>query len=234
MGASHSSEPRSVSMDNPNPPGVIDLSDEVVQRLKKGITKQVKENAAAAATQVPTSQPESRAIPIKTATTPAPAKAAATPTPVPTPAPAPVPTPAPVQRSPPIVYQNPNPVYVQSPTGTTITALEVRRQKEIELQQNDAMWRQRMSQLEQTLNKTNTIMEQEYTSAVEDVRKRFATAAPVHQLPPCQDLKAQVIACYRANPGETLKCNEEVAMFRNCVSLNRVNKIDKDEPVKGA
>lgn len=40
MGASHSSEPRSVSMDNPNPPGVIDLSDEVVQRLKKGITKQ--------------------------------------------------------------------------------------------------------------------------------------------------------------------------------------------------
>lgn len=39
MGASHSTEPRSVSMDNPNP-GVIDISDDVVQRLKKGINKQ--------------------------------------------------------------------------------------------------------------------------------------------------------------------------------------------------
>lgn len=39
MGAAHSTEPRSVSMENPNP-GVIDISDEVVQRLKKGINKQ--------------------------------------------------------------------------------------------------------------------------------------------------------------------------------------------------
>lgn len=187
----------------------------------------MKENAAAAAAAETPTQQETRAVPIKTAAVPPPAK-------VTPPAPAPVPAPTPAQRPPPIVYQNPNPVFIQSPTGTTITALEVRRQKEIELRENDTMWRQRMAQLEQTLNKTNSIMEQEYTSAVEDVRKRFASAAPVHQLPPCQDLKAQVIACYRANPGETLKCNEEVALFRNCVSINRIKKIDKDEPVNGA
>lgn len=40
MGAAHSSEPRSVSMDNPTPAGVIDISDDVVNRLKQGITKQ--------------------------------------------------------------------------------------------------------------------------------------------------------------------------------------------------
>lgn len=40
MGAAHSSEPRSVSMDNPTPAGVIDISDDVVNRLKLGITKQ--------------------------------------------------------------------------------------------------------------------------------------------------------------------------------------------------
>lgn len=40
MGAAHSSEPRSVSMDNPTPAGVIDISDDVVNRLKTGITKQ--------------------------------------------------------------------------------------------------------------------------------------------------------------------------------------------------
>lgn len=117
--------------------------------------------------------------------------------------------------------------------------MDIHRQKEIELQQNDAMWRQRMAQLEQTLKKTNAIMETEYSSAVEDVRNRFATASPVHQLPPCQDLKAQVIACYRAHPGETLKCAEEVAAFRNCVNLNRIQKLDeaaqeKPKPAKGA
>lgn len=40
MGAANSSQPRSVSMDNPNPQGVIDISDDVVARLKKGLAKQ--------------------------------------------------------------------------------------------------------------------------------------------------------------------------------------------------
>lgn len=144
------------------------------------------------------------------------------------PVPAAVAPAAPV-RQPTVVYQNPPPVVYAAPSGHTLSAIDVHRQKEIELQQNDAMWRQRMAQLEQTLKKTNAIMENEYSSAVEDVRKRFATASPIHQLPPCQDLKAQVIACYRAHPGETLKCAEEVAAFRNCVNLNRIKKLDAAE-----
>lgn len=145
------------------------------------------------------------------------------------------PAPAPAAASatqPTVVYQNPPPVVYAAPGGYTLSAIDVRRQKEIELQQNDAMWRQRMAQLEQTLKKTNAIMETEYSSAVEDVRKRFATASPIHQLPPCQDLKAQVIACYRAHPGETLKCAEEVAAFRNCVNLNRIQKLDDAQAPK--
>ncbi|KAI8129987.1 hypothetical protein FF38_11820 [Lucilia cuprina] len=212
MGAAHSSEPRSVSMDNPTPAGVIDISDDVVNRLKQGITKQAKENATAAAS-------TKKEAPPKTA--PAVATSAA---------------PA---RQPTVVYKNPPPVVYAAPSGHTLSAMDVHRQKEVELQQNDAMWRQRMAQLEQTLKKTNAIMETEYSSAVEDVRKRFATASPIHQLPPCQDLKAQVIACYRAHPGETLKCAEEVAAFRNCVNLNRIKKIDaadapQEKPAKAA
>lgn len=188
-------------MDNPTPAGVIDISDDVVNRLKLGITKQAKENAKA----------EAAASPKKEAPKAAPAPAA-----------------APV-RQPAVVYKNPPPVAYAAPGGHTLSAIDVHRQKEIELQQNDAMWRQRMAQLEQTLKKTNAIMETEYSSAVEDVRKRFATASPIHQLPPCQDLKAQVIACYRAHPGETLKCAEEVTAFRNCVNLNRIKKLDAAE-----
>lgn len=203
MGAAQSSEPRSVSMDNPTPVGVIDISDDVVERLKKGITKQVKDNVKAEA-----------ASPKKEAAVPKPAAAA-------------------VQK-PTVVYQNPPQVVYANPGGHTLSAIDMRRQKEIELQQNDALWRQRMSQLEQTLKKTNAIMENEYSSAVEDVRKRFATASPMHQLPPCQDLKAQVIACYRAHPGETLKCAEEVAAFRNCVNTQRIQKLDAvDTPPQG-
>ncbi|XP_018791468.1 PREDICTED: uncharacterized protein LOC108970492 [Bactrocera latifrons] len=203
MGAAHSTEPRSVSMDNPNP-GVIDISDEVVQRLKKGINKQAKESAAAESAPAPPVK-DVRPIPVKPATPPA-------------------------IVPPTVVYQAPatQTVYV-APSGTTITAADMVRQKEAELTQNDAMWRQRLHELEQTLKKTNTIMEKEYSSALEDVRQRFATASPVHQLPPCQDLKAQVIACYRANPGQTLKCSEEVAAFTECINLNRIKKLDAED-----
>uniref|UniRef100_A0A034VGD7 Coiled-coil-helix-coiled-coil-helix domain-containing protein 3, mitochondrial n=1 Tax=Bactrocera dorsalis TaxID=27457 RepID=A0A034VGD7_BACDO len=204
MGAAHSTEPRSVSMDNPNP-GVIDISDEVVQRLKKGINKQAKESAATEAAPTPPVK-DVRPIPVKPA------------------------TPPPAVVPPTVVYQAPatQTVYVAT-SGTTITAADMVRQKEAELTQNDAMWRQRLDELEQTLKKTNTIMEKEYSSALEDVRQRFATASPVHQLPPCQDLKAQVIACYRANPGQTLKCSEEVAAFRECINLNRIKKLDAED-----
>ncbi|XP_073816325.1 coiled-coil-helix-coiled-coil-helix domain containing 3 [Musca autumnalis] len=208
MGAAHSSEPRSVSMDNPTPAGVIDISDDVVNRLKKGISKQAKENAKAQQSSTPPPPPKQE-----------------TPTAKPVVAPPPAPT---------IVYQNPPPVVYAAPAGTTFSASDMRRQKEIELQQNDAMWKQRMANLEQTLKKTNAIMEKEYSTAVEDVRKRFASASPIHQLPPCQDLKAQVIACYRAHPGETLKCAEEVAAFRNCVNLNRIKKLDAEEAAETA
>lgn len=49
---------------------------------------------------------------------------------------------------------------------TTVTAIEVRRQKEAELRQNDAYWTKRMAQLEHTLQKTNAILERECTAAV--------------------------------------------------------------------
>lgn len=39
MGAASSSPTRSVSIDNDNPVGVIDVSDAVVQRLKTGLSK---------------------------------------------------------------------------------------------------------------------------------------------------------------------------------------------------
>lgn len=64
-------------------------------------------------------------------------------------------------------YPNPQPsqsiIYYGQPT---ITALEVRRQKEKELDNNDQYWKKRIIQMEQTFEKMNSISEKEYNAAV--------------------------------------------------------------------
>lgn len=50
--------------------------------------------------------------------------------------------------------------------GSTISALEVRRQKEEELRKNDHYWQERLKQQEQDLKKTAAILEKEYNETV--------------------------------------------------------------------
>ncbi|KMZ06960.1 uncharacterized protein LOC6730298 [Drosophila simulans] len=206
MGArqSQSREPRSVSMENPTPAGVIDISDDVVKRLKAGISQQAREHAAAAEESKPVPKPTS-----KTAAKPAASSPAA--------------PPAPKVSS----YPAAVPIYVQG-GGHTISAADVQRQMNQELIKNDELWKERMAKLEENLKKTNTILEKEYANAVDNVHKRFVSTASSHKVPPCQDLKSQLLACYRAHPGETLKCMEEVAQFRQCIDLHRVQKLDAE------
>jgi MICOS complex subunit MIC19 len=67
------------------------------------------------------------------------------------------------------------------------------------------------------------------------VKKRFAQPSLASQLPPCQDLKAKIIECYRKNPAETLKCANEVKEFLNCVNSARTSAIDaKQKPAPSA
>ncbi|KAH8358583.1 hypothetical protein KR093_001109 [Drosophila rubida] len=203
MGAKQSREPRSVSMENPA--GVLDISDDVVKRLKQGISQQARENATVTQDSKPASKAQEPAKKAPVKDTEGVAVAAIPP--------------------PTVVYQSPTPIYVQG-GGHTISAADVQRRMNQELQNNDELWRQRMTKLEENLKKTNTIMEQEYATAVEGVHKRFVSTAAAHKTPPCQDLKAQLLACYRANPGETLRCIDEVAQFKQCVDLHRIKKLD--------
>ncbi|XP_017065674.1 MICOS complex subunit MIC25 [Drosophila eugracilis] len=205
MGArqSQSREPRSVSMENPTPAGVIDISDDVVKRLKAGISQQAREHAAAAED----SKPAPKAVPKAASKT-------VTSSPAPTSAPK-------------VSYPSAVPIYVQG-GGHTISAADVQRQMNQELIKNDELWKERMTKLEENLKKTNTILEKEYANAVDNVHKRFVSTASSHKVPPCQDLKSQLLACYRAYPGETLKCIEEVAQFQKCIDLHRVKKLDSE------
>lgn len=57
--------------------------------------------------------------------------------------------------------------------GATITALDVRRQKEQELRNNDAYWSMRLAKQEKELQKTNSILEKEYDTAVSVLKFAF-------------------------------------------------------------
>lgn len=56
--------------------------------------------------------------------------------------------------------------WLDSTGGSTISALEIRRQKEEELRKNDLYWQTRLKQQEQDLKKTAAILEKEYNETV--------------------------------------------------------------------
>lgn len=56
--------------------------------------------------------------------------------------------------------------FVRFAADSTVTALEVRRQKEQELRNNDLYWQRRLQQQEQQLKQTGAILEQEYNQTV--------------------------------------------------------------------
>lgn len=61
------------------------------------------------------------------------------------------------------------PIYRFVIGGSTISALEVRRQKEEELRKNDQYWQTRLSKQEEDLKKTAAILEKEYNETVQTI-----------------------------------------------------------------
>ncbi|XP_058127369.1 uncharacterized protein LOC131290865 isoform X1 [Anopheles ziemanni] len=193
MGAA-SSNPRTVLVNNDSPAGLIDISDDVVQRLTSGQPPKAQGRSEQPAQPQRGNTPDGRA-----------------PT---TGGPSSYPNP-PV--SPAVVYQGELP----------LTSMQVLQEKERELRENDVYWTQRLKTVEANLAATNQVMEKEYNEAIADVKKRFATSGVQQQLPPCQDLKAKVIECYRKNPNETLRCAAEVQQFTDCVNLHRIQLLQQ-------
>ncbi|XP_050098908.1 uncharacterized protein LOC126579554 [Anopheles aquasalis] len=188
MGAA-SSNARSVVI--PNTTGLIDISDDVVKRMKN--------SSSSSQSQQPDAPPQSAADGADARPGPGPSS-----------------------------YPNPSPSAASVFHGELpLTSLQVRQEKERELRENDIYWTKRMKALEANLKQTNQVLEKEYNAAVADVKKRFETSAVRQQLPPCQDLKAKVIECYRANPSETLRCANEVQQFTDCVNLHRIQLLQQ-------
>lgn len=61
----------------------------------------------------------------------------------------------------------------------------------------------------------------------DQVRKRFENSAPQYKLPPCKEVKAKVVECYKSNANQTLNCAPIVADFENCVQTHRTNLLNE-------
>lgn len=108
----------------------------------------------------------------------------------------------------------------------SLTAMQVRNEKEAELRANDEYWRKRLQQTEINLKQTNAVMEKEYNETISNVKKLFETAPSTFKPAPCETYRARLIACYKAFPGQTLECTKEVTDFTACVDQNRVDFLD--------
>ncbi|KAK7789697.1 hypothetical protein R5R35_011515 [Gryllus longicercus] len=112
------------------------------------------------------------------------------------------------------------------------TSEEVPRQKspvdakEEELRKNDEYWMQRLQRQQETHKAMDFHMQQQYDSAVSDVKgSLFACPDPNDEVP-CRNLKDKVTECYKNNPKAVLKCSQEVLAFQACVDIKRMEKIE--------
>lgn len=108
----------------------------------------------------------------------------------------------------------------------SLTAMQVRHEKEAELRANDEYWRKRLAETEVNLKKTNAVMEKEYNETIGKVKQMFDTAPSTFKPAPCEVYRARLLACYKAFAGQTLECAKEVAEFEKCVDQNRVDFLD--------
>lgn len=180
------SKTRTVSFENESS-GIIDISEDVVSRLKKDMQKDREIKKA-----------EQREVQQQTPVIP------------------PIPT---------VIYQS---------SAPTITAMQVRKEKEAELFANDQYWGERLKKQEDEFLKNNKILEKEFNDTIGEVKNRFKHSAFANQAPPCQEFKSRIIDCYRKNPTETLKCANEVQEFMNCINRARISAIDDKKPAPSA
>nr|XP_014281081.1 uncharacterized protein LOC106683872 isoform X2 [Halyomorpha halys] len=103
---------------------------------------------------------------------------------------------------------------------------EFRKQKhqevEDELQKNNQYWERRIACLQESHQKINQIMEEEYIKSVEDMKRQLPRIPPEHAKLPCQDKKGMLLTCYKMYPKRPLLCAQEVEAFNCCMKNERI------------
>jgi len=99
------------------------------------------------------------------------------------------------------------------PTIETISALEMRKQKEAELRENDKFWRGKLQDIEARYIKSEVAAGQEFSERL----TRLSALVPQKGEDKCKELSLKVAECYKTNPTQTLMCSVVVKEFAKCV-----------------
>ncbi|TRY71180.1 hypothetical protein TCAL_12355 [Tigriopus californicus] len=207
------SNPRKITVINDEAPGVIKISDSVVQRIKDEVAGQKDQPGPAPAptgNEAPTSNSE--------------------PAPPPEPANSPSPPAAAQYHPPPPQYPNgSSPTsagpYVQYVSEPSLSALKVRAEKEEELRQVEEYWQSRLQETRNHQLKATAINEESLHNTIAAVEKLFLKG---RQAPICQEPKHAVLQCYKQNPKQSLNCAQEVKSFAQCIESARLNSLNRN------
>ncbi|XP_067003889.1 MICOS complex subunit MIC19-like [Anabrus simplex] len=115
------------------------------------------------------------------------------------------------------------PLFTGEPLTTT---LQVKREKEAVLRNNDVYWQQRIADIQENYKKINRKMEEEYETAVKEVETSFKKASNAIKEYPCQDFKAEVVKCYQEHSKQPLLCSKEVQTFQKCVQQTMIGLVE--------
>ncbi|KAG7310850.1 hypothetical protein JYU34_003681 [Plutella xylostella] len=99
------------------------------------------------------------------------------------------------------------------------------RRPQQEHSSEEAYWNRRIEDLKKAHEKISATMQLEYQKTLKEANELFNSVNEKKvaiKTAPCQEEKAKVLQCYKANPDKSLLCSVLVNQFNDCVCKSRV------------
>jgi len=106
----------------------------------------------------------------------------------------------------------------------SLTALQVRQQKEAEIKELEEQWRNRLKSQEEKFVETGKITEENFKQALSDVERFFKKPHG----PVCEDNQREVLKCFKDNTDKPLECSKLVQAFSRCVEVTRLIELHNE------
>ncbi|KAK2168017.1 hypothetical protein LSH36_21g04000 [Paralvinella palmiformis] len=98
---------------------------------------------------------------------------------------------------------------------------------ESEVEKLKSQYDRRLEALEKQNKDLHRIATEEFSTAVEDVEKKFIKIGPQRTM--CEELQDKVMNCYRDHPDQSLLCSDTVGAYKACVEEKRDDILTKQD-----
>uniref|UniRef100_A0A671NYJ3 Coiled-coil-helix-coiled-coil-helix domain containing 3b n=1 Tax=Sinocyclocheilus anshuiensis TaxID=1608454 RepID=A0A671NYJ3_9TELE len=94
-------------------------------------------------------------------------------------------------------------------------------EKEKDLENQDALFREQIAKMQEKTAQFTKVTAENYKKGLEDAHNRFRR----YQIKPaCSDLQSQILKCYTANKGRTMRCSNIASLYIQCVDRAKQDK----------